>query len=173
MTKRPKHAVTSDVSSHHREPISCKITESWKLQPVVSSPLENVITPLHRKLFLLSCSYHSQMHWVNIQGSTQRISYPAHDLPRTKFNPDPFGKCRNRNPRSLNHPAQIISAHQHLNNKHVLVVLQVRNQEGATGPLFHRNVFSKTWLFFTYRLQSFCHFPWKCQLVEALAPRPV
>jgi len=53
MPNRPKHSFTSSFSSHHPEPISCKITESWKLQPVISSSVENVVAPLHRKLSLL------------------------------------------------------------------------------------------------------------------------
>jgi len=51
-----------------------------------------------------SCSCHPQMHWVNIQGSTQRISYPARDLPYTKFNPHPFDKCGCTEPAQLKPP---------------------------------------------------------------------
>jgi len=37
------------VNCLHTERISCMITESWKLQSVVSPPLENVTTPLYHK----------------------------------------------------------------------------------------------------------------------------
>jgi len=50
MLSHTEHLSISSASCHHPECNSCKITESWKLQPVVSSPLENVATPLYHKL---------------------------------------------------------------------------------------------------------------------------
>jgi len=78
MPSHTKHSFTSSASSHHAERIYCNITESWKLQSVVSPPQEIVPTPLYYKFSvpLNFCLYHFHMHWVNIQSSAQIISYP-------------------------------------------------------------------------------------------------
>jgi len=98
------------------------VLEDSGQQPMVLLPLEYVVAPLHRKLSVLFVLMSLSDALGQHSGIQTKDFLSARDLPRTKFNPDPFGKCRNRNPRSLNHPAQIISAHQHLNIKHVLVV---------------------------------------------------
>ena len=40
-----KHSFIGKALCHHPERISCKITETWKLQPVFSLTLENPSTP--------------------------------------------------------------------------------------------------------------------------------
>jgi len=65
MPSHTKHSCTSSASCHHPERISCKIADRWKHQSVVSPPMENVATPLYRKLsaplnfLLLSISRHA------------------------------------------------------------------------------------------------------------------
>jgi len=89
MPNRPKHAFTSSVGSHHPEPISCKITESWKLHPVVSSAVENVITPLHRKLSLLflfmspsdALGQHSGIHTKDFLSRTRPALHQVQPAP--------------------------------------------------------------------------------------------
>jgi len=50
MTGHAKHSFSNSASCHHAERISCKITERWKIQSIVSPLLENVATPLREKL---------------------------------------------------------------------------------------------------------------------------
>jgi len=50
MPVHSKLYIMSSASCHHAEHISCKITESLKFQIVVLPFLENVDTPLYRKL---------------------------------------------------------------------------------------------------------------------------
>jgi len=68
MPSHTKYLFASSANCHHPERISCNITQSWKLQPVVSPPRENVATPLYWKLSLAqwifrSCHFH--MCWGN------------------------------------------------------------------------------------------------------------
>ena len=68
-----KHSSISSGECHHAERISCKMTDTWKLQSVVSPPLENVSTPAMSKprpardpvSFSLLCMYSSPA-WVEI-----------------------------------------------------------------------------------------------------------
>jgi len=68
ISSHTKHSFSSSASCHHAERIPRKITESWKLQYVVSPPLENVATPLYHNISvaLISCSCQFQMHCVSI-----------------------------------------------------------------------------------------------------------
>jgi len=86
MPSHTKHSFTSSASSHHAERIYCNITESWKLQSVVSPPQENVPTPLYYKFsvplnfLLISLSYALGQH------SVIRTNHFL-SLPCTKLNP--------------------------------------------------------------------------------------
>jgi len=64
MRSHTKLSFTSSAGGHHAERISCKVTWSWKLQYVISSPLENVAAPLYGELsvalnFLLMSHSHA------------------------------------------------------------------------------------------------------------------
>jgi len=64
-------------SCHYAERISCKITESWKLESVVSQPLENVATPFYHKLYA-SIDFLAHVTFTCIGSkSALRISYLA------------------------------------------------------------------------------------------------
>ena len=64
MPSHTQHSFNSSASRLHAKRISCTITENWKLQSVVSPPLENVAIPLYHKLsvalnFLLTSFSHA------------------------------------------------------------------------------------------------------------------
>jgi len=92
------------------------LQDHWELETLIcglDTTAECCYTLVPQALCSFSCSCH--LHWVNIQLPAQKISYPAPDPPGTKFNPQPSGKCE------YPQPAQVISAHQHINISHVLV----------------------------------------------------
>jgi len=75
------------------ELISCKITESWKLQSVLSPSLENIPTPLHHKL---SCSieFFTHVTFTCIESTSVTRTKFYHPAPtphqvQPRFNPHP------------------------------------------------------------------------------------
>jgi len=66
-----KRSLVSSAGCHYSERISCKITETWKLQSVVLPPLENVSTPnlsnprpaCSPVSFQLLCMYNTTTAW--------------------------------------------------------------------------------------------------------------
>jgi len=57
MSSHIKYSFTSRGSCHHAKDISCKVIESWKVQSVVSPPLENVAATLYHKLSVVKSSF--------------------------------------------------------------------------------------------------------------------
>ena len=85
MTIYAKHSFLSDASYAHAECGSCKITESWKLQSVVSPPLKNVCAHLHLKL----SAYHITAFFNHFAAAE-----PSAKCLRCSWNPMQWSKCR-------------------------------------------------------------------------------
>ena len=102
MASHTKQSFTSSASCHHAIRISCKITESWKLQSVVSPPLANIATIVPQALCNIEFLAHVTFTCI---GST--FSYPHKELliptpPRTSTHTS----VGTRNPRGLPRPVQ-------------------------------------------------------------------
>ena len=74
MSNHSKHSFISSPGCHHPERISCKITDSWKLQSVVSPPTENVSTLL----------YHQHSVALNFLLMSLSHAFGQHSVTRTK-----------------------------------------------------------------------------------------
>ena len=111
------HSFTNSSSCHDVERISCKFTESWILQSVVSPPLANSASPSCHKLsvalkFLRMPVSNALEHY---SVTRTKYSYSAPDPLRTKLDPHPphtrmhmtAGSC---NPRRFIRPEQGASA---------------------------------------------------------------
>ena len=76
-----EHSFASNATCHHAERISCKVTETGKLQSVVSPTLENVATPSYHKLYVkLNVLLTPLSHALNQHSVTRTknfFSYPA------------------------------------------------------------------------------------------------
>jgi len=88
MPSLTKHSFTISVGCDDTERISWKITESWKLQSVVSPLLENVAATLYHKLsmalhfFLMSLSHALNQHSFNCTKNILSSSLPARKVLR-------------------------------------------------------------------------------------------